>query len=96
MTLRTSMLFLLAAIPALADLTGRWSTGGEGVFGLKRALMLAGARSIVATLWQVPDAATAALMQRFYKNLWIGKMPKGQPTRRRGLAGTMPRLSAAG
>ncbi len=31
---RTGVLFLLAAIPALADLTGRWSTGGDGVFVL--------------------------------------------------------------
>jgi hypothetical protein len=34
MTLRTGMLFLLAAIPALGDLTGRWSAGGDGVFVL--------------------------------------------------------------
>ena len=34
--LRISLLFLLAAIPALADLTGRWSTGGAGVFVLRQ------------------------------------------------------------
>lgn len=31
---RIGMLFLLAVIPVLADLTGRWSTGGDGVFVL--------------------------------------------------------------
>ena len=31
---RIGILFLLAALPALADLTGRWSTGGDGVFVL--------------------------------------------------------------
>jgi len=33
---RIGMLLLLAVIPALADLTGRWSTGGEGVFVLRQ------------------------------------------------------------
>ena len=33
---RIATLFLLAAIPALADLSGRWSTGGEGVFVLRQ------------------------------------------------------------
>lgn len=33
---RIGMLFLLAVIPVLADLTGRWSTGGDGVFVLRQ------------------------------------------------------------
>jgi hypothetical protein len=33
---RTTIVFLLAAIPALADLSGRWSTGGDGVFVLRQ------------------------------------------------------------
>ena len=33
---RASVLLLLAGIPALADLTGRWSTGGAGVFVLRQ------------------------------------------------------------
>lgn len=55
--------------------------GGEGVFGLERSLMLGGARSVVASLWQVPDLATSALMNRFYHNLWNEKMPKGAALR---------------
>jgi hypothetical protein len=34
--LRTAVCLLLAVIPALADLTGRWSTGGDGVFVLRQ------------------------------------------------------------
>jgi CHAT domain-containing protein len=45
---------------------------GEGVFGLRRAFVLAGARTLVLSLWKVPDLATAILMERFYHNL-IGR-----------------------
>jgi len=57
--------------------TGRGQVaGGEGVLGLQRALQLAGARSLVASLWKVPDLATRVLMAEFYKNLWEKKLPK--------------------
>jgi len=36
MLVRAATVFLLAAIPALADLSGRWSTGGDGVFVLRQ------------------------------------------------------------
>ncbi len=42
---------------------------GDDVVGLTRGFMYAGARSIVSSLWQVDDAATATLMQGFYRNL---------------------------
>jgi CHAT domain-containing protein len=42
---------------------------GEGLTGLTQGLMYAGARSVVASLWQVPDRATAELMKRFYQNV---------------------------
>ena len=46
---------------------------GEGVFGLRRALLLSGARSQVLSLWSVDDEATKELMQRFYQNLKNGQ-----------------------
>src|SRR6185503_5480807 len=42
---------------------------GEGLIGLTRGFMYAGASSVVASLWKVDDEATAELMKRFYKNM---------------------------
>jgi CHAT domain-containing protein/tetratricopeptide (TPR) repeat protein len=40
---------------------------GEGLQGLTRGFMYAGARSVVASLWKVDDESTAELMKRFYR-----------------------------
>ena len=50
--------------------------GGEGLLGLQRAFQVSGAGTTVASLWQVDDAATRALMDEFYRNLWEKKLPK--------------------
>jgi CHAT domain-containing protein len=42
---------------------------GEGLIGLTRGFMYAGASSVVASLWKVDDAATAELMKHFYGHL---------------------------
>jgi len=42
---------------------------GEGLVGLTRGFMYAGARSVLATLWKVDDRATAELVARFYAAL---------------------------
>jgi CHAT domain-containing protein len=42
---------------------------GEGLLGLTRGFMYAGAPRVVATLWQVDDRATSELMKRFYQKM---------------------------
>ena len=42
---------------------------GEGLIGLTRGFMYAGAARVVASLWNVDDAATAELMKEFYRGM---------------------------
>jgi CHAT domain-containing protein len=49
---------------------------GEGVVGLGRAFLFAGADSVLVSLWRVEDRATALLMERFYRGLLVeGQSP---------------------
>lgn len=45
---------------------------GEGVYGLKRAIAVSGARSSLLSLWKVDDRATAAFMRSYYEKLKAG------------------------
>lgn len=54
---------------------------GIGKLGLEQSFLAAGANSVVSSLWQVDDAATAMLMVEFYRNLWSGKMSKAEAMR---------------
>lgn len=65
----------LATLSACETGLGK-SAGAEGLLGLQRAFQTAGAKSVVASLWKVPDKATELLMSRFYDNLWRKRMPK--------------------
>jgi tetratricopeptide (TPR) repeat protein/CHAT domain-containing protein len=49
--------------------------GGEGLLGLQRAFQVAGARAVVASLWQVDDELTQQMMAAFYANLWQKRLP---------------------
>lgn len=46
---------------------------GQGVYGLRRAVMVAGAETLVTSLWKVDDLATRDLMARYYKSLLGGR-----------------------
>ncbi|MGB7314464.1 MAG: CHAT domain-containing protein, partial [Nodosilinea sp.] len=46
---------------------------GEGVYGLRRAFVMAGAESQLMSLWKVDDFGTAELMQRYYQRLQNGE-----------------------
>ena len=48
------------------------SEGIAGTSSLVEAFLMAGARSVVASIWEADDAFTAALMRRFYGNLRLG------------------------
>ncbi|MFO0820718.1 MAG: CHAT domain-containing tetratricopeptide repeat protein [Pirellulales bacterium] len=52
------------------------AVAGEGLLGLQRAFQVAGARTVVASLWKVDDSATELLMERFYLNLWEKRLGK--------------------
>jgi len=47
---------------------------GEGLLGLTRGFMYAGASSVVASLWKVDDEATGELMRQFYTNMLQKRM----------------------
>jgi len=49
---------------------------GQGVASLQMALQMAGARSVITSLWKVPDEATRELMTDFYRRVWVEKKPK--------------------
>ncbi len=54
---------------------------GEGLIGLTRGFMYAGATSVVASLWKVEDEATAELMKRFYTEMLRNKKTPSEALR---------------
>ena len=71
----TDLVTLSACETGVGDITA-----GEGVFGLKRAFILAGAKTVVLSLWSVPSRETTELMTEFYR-LMVAGSPKATALR---------------
>jgi len=69
LNLNSEMVVLSACQTALGK-----DVRGEGLIGLTRGFMYAGAKRVVASLWKVDDAATAEFMKRFYQSVLQRKL----------------------
>jgi CHAT domain-containing protein len=74
--LRADLVVLSACRTALGE-----EVEGEGLVGLVRGFMYAGAPRLVATLWDVRDESTAELMKHFYRGLLEEKLSASQALR---------------
>ncbi|MBI3796167.1 MAG: CHAT domain-containing protein [Deltaproteobacteria bacterium] len=64
----TKLVVLSACETGMGDIQN-----GEGVYGLRRAIGMAGAESQVMSLWKVEDTATRDLMMAYYAKLILGE-----------------------
>jgi len=71
---------LLVVLSACQTALGE-NVRGEGLMGMTRGFMHAGASSVVASLWEVDDRATAELMRLFYANMLQRGMKTGEALR---------------
>jgi CHAT domain-containing protein len=64
----TELVTLSACETGIGDLAS-----GEGVIGLRRAFLAAGARHVLSTLWPISDEMTVELMRDFYERIGRGE-----------------------
>jgi CHAT domain-containing protein/tetratricopeptide (TPR) repeat protein len=63
-----------AVLSACNTGVGDW-VAGEGVLGLRRAFEMAGAHTVIMSLWPVGDATTASWMERLYRQRFVARAP---------------------
>ena len=74
--LRADLVVLSACQTALGQ-----EIRGEGLVGLTRGFMYAGAARVLASLWSVDDRATSVLMERFYGHMISGRLSPAEALR---------------
>jgi CHAT domain-containing protein len=63
----------LVVLSACESGRGQVDNLGQGVYGLRRALVVAGAQTLVTSLWKVDDTVTRELMTAYYRNMLGGQ-----------------------
>jgi CHAT domain-containing protein len=63
---------------AACDLAQFEQVAFQGLASMQSAVILARARTVMSSLWRVPDAETAEFMRLFYENLLVRKLPKAE------------------